>query len=285
MVLLNEEEMDKKLKTPLRYPGGKSKATAKMAPFFPSKDDVKHYREPFLGGGSVALWMTQNYNLETVWVNDLYWQLYNFWKHLQLDGEHLADELRQAKMDNSVPDKARILFNINKEMLRDETASDFDRAKAFWIVNKCSFAGLTESATFVEGPSNSNFSLTGIENLRVYSKIIKDWKITNISYEELLKDVEKDTFIYLDPPYEIKSHLYGKKGSMHKGFDHDLFAERCNEPTLAKIAISYNADQSVKDRFPNWSQNEFPLTYTLRADRKNYRENQSSRNELLLANY
>ena len=47
------------LKTPLRYPGGKSKAMTKMAPYFPSKDKVKHYREQFLGGGSVALWMTQ----------------------------------------------------------------------------------------------------------------------------------------------------------------------------------------------------------------------------------
>ena len=75
--------MEKRLKTPLRYPGGKSKATTKMAPFFPAKNHVKHYREPFLGGGSVALWVSQNYNLESIWVNDLYWPLYNFWKHLQ----------------------------------------------------------------------------------------------------------------------------------------------------------------------------------------------------------
>ena len=61
-----------KLKTPLRYPGGKSKATNKMAPYFPPKNNVKHYREPFLGGGSVALWVAENYDLESIWVNDLY---------------------------------------------------------------------------------------------------------------------------------------------------------------------------------------------------------------------
>ena len=274
-----------KLKTPLRYPGGKSKATTKMAPYFPPKNNVKHYREPFLGGGSVALWVSENYDLESVWVNDLYWHLYNFWKHLQSDGEMLADELHKAKTDNSTPDKARVLFNDSKAILNDEQADAFLKAKAFWIVNKCSYSGLTESSTFSAGPSDSNFSLRGIENLREYSKIIQNWRITNLSYEELLKDAEDDTFIYLDPPYEIDSKLYGKRGAMHKWFDHDLFAENCNRSTLAQLAISYNSEQSVKDRFPDWNQIEFPLTYTLRADRKNYRNNQVERMELLLTNY
>ena len=274
-----------KLKTPLRYPGGKSKATAKMAPYFPPKNNIKHYREPFLGGGSVALWVTQNYDLETVWVNDLYWNLYNFWTHLQRDGEMLADELHRAKTDHSTPDKARGLFNLNREILADSDATPFMKATAFWIVNKCSYSGLTESSTFSAGPSDSNFSLRGIENLREYSKMIKNWKITNLSYEELLKDVDDDVFIYLDPPYEIESKIYGKRGAMHVGFDHDKFAYDCNRARMATMAISYNSDQSVKQRFPEWNQIEFPLTYTLRADRKNYRKDQAQRMELLLTNY
>ena len=30
---------------------------------------------------------------------------------------------------------------------------------------------------------------------------------------------ERKAFIYLDPPYDIKDNLYGKKGDMHKGFE------------------------------------------------------------------
>ena len=41
------------LKTPLRYPGGKSRAVKKMAPYFPDFNNYKEFREPFLGGGSV----------------------------------------------------------------------------------------------------------------------------------------------------------------------------------------------------------------------------------------
>ena len=68
----------KQYKTPLRYPGGKSRACKKMEPFFPDLRYYDVYYEPFLGGGSVALHVTKKYpNLKIV-VNDLYEPLYNF---------------------------------------------------------------------------------------------------------------------------------------------------------------------------------------------------------------
>ena len=60
----------KSLKTPLRYPGGKSRATKYLLPKFPK--DIAEYREPFLGGGSVAIAFTKEYPDVPVWVNDLY---------------------------------------------------------------------------------------------------------------------------------------------------------------------------------------------------------------------
>ena len=45
----------KSLKTPLRYPGGKSRACTKLDQFIPDLRGFKEYREPFLGGGSVAI--------------------------------------------------------------------------------------------------------------------------------------------------------------------------------------------------------------------------------------
>ena len=274
-----------RLKTPLRYPGGKSKATTKMAPYFPAKNNVKHYREPFLGGGSVALWMAHNYDLESVWVNDLYWPLFNFWTQLQKNGDALSETLKEWKTTHNTQDKARELFNRCKDELNERDTSDLMKAVMFWTINKCSFSGLTESSSFSKQASDGNFTLNGIADLKEYSKLIKNWKITNQSYETLLGNSDEDTFIYLDPPYEISSNLYGKKGAMHKGFDHDVFAECCNRPTLGNIAISYNADQSVKDRFPEWNQYEFPLTYTMRSNSSNYRKNQPKRMELLLTNY
>ena len=107
----------------------------------------------------------------------------------------------------------------------------------------------------------------------------------NDSYEKLLEPMSNG-FVYLDPPYKIRTGLYGKKGSHHKTFDHDLFAQHCGEHFHDyHMAISYNADQSVRTRYPGCKHVVFPLTYTLRADRSNYRSDQPNREELLLVNY
>lgn len=270
----------KNLKTPLRYPGGKSRATKFLTPKFPQ--DIKDYREPFIGGGSVAIEFTKLNPDASVWVNDLYNPLYNFWCILRDEPQELYEVIKGYKEDYGTPDLARQLFNEMKVQLNHEETEDFYRAVAFYIINKCSFSGLTESSSFSAQASVSNFSMTGIEKLPKYAEIIKNWKITNLSYEHML-DGTPDTFIYLDPPYDIKDNLYGKKGEMHKKFDHDLFAKRMDF-CQSKCMISYNSDQLVRDRFEGWKSSTYELTYTMRSV-GDYMKEQKDRAELLLLNY
>ena len=272
------------LKTPLRYPGGKSRATKKMAEFFPLFSDYKEFREPFVGGGSVALYITQMYPHLDIWVNDLYEPLYNFWRELQENANEVKNILLQLKQRHPDPASAKYLFLEAKEYLtkplRQTTTKD--RAVSFYIVNKCSFSGLTESSSFSKQASDSNFSLRGIEKLPYYSDLIGNWKITNLSYEKLMTD-DKGVFVYLDPPYEIKSNLYGKRGNMHKGFDHDEFFYTCDRYVCDQM-VSYNSSNLIKSRFIDWKPYEYDHTYTMRSVGE-YMQEQQSRKELLLLNY
>ena len=272
----------KSYKTPLRYPGGKSRALSKLFQFIPDLKDYTEFREPFLGGGSVAIEIGKRYPHIDIWVNDLYEPLYNFWKVLQSDGQKLRDILIQLKQRHSDPSSAKQLFLDAKDYLAKPVGNSIDRAVSFYVVNKCSFSGLTENSAFSKQASESNFSVNGIEKLPEYSLMIKKWKITNLSYEQMLSDKE-GTYIYLDPPYEIKSNLYGRKGDMHKGFDHDEFATICDKST-SPILISYNSSQLIRDRFDGWTVAEFAHTYTMRSTGC-YNKEQASRKELVLMNY
>jgi site-specific DNA-adenine methylase len=272
----------KSLKTPLRYPGGKSRACERMGPYFPDLRNYDEFREPFIGGGSVAIYITKKYPNLDICVNDLYEPLVNFWQQLQMFGNDLKNELVDCKLAYNTPDLAKELFLKSKEHINDKTMSSIDRAVAFYIVNKCSFSGLTESSSFSKQASNSNFSMRGIEKLPEYSKLIANWRITNYSYDYLMNG-DKSAFMYLDPPYDIKDNLYGNKGSMHKGFDHDKFAADCDTNNMDQL-ISYNSDQLVKERFKDWKTGEFDLTYTMRSVGEYMRE-QKQRKELLLFNY
>ena len=272
----------KSYKTPLRYPGGKSRALSKLFQFIPDLKDYTEFREPFLGGGSVAIEIGKRYPHIDIWVNDLYEPLYNFWKVLQSDGDKLKDILLQLKQRHPDFGSAKQLFLDAKDYLAKPVGNSIDRAVAFYVVNKCSFSGLTESSAFSKQASESNFSVNGIEKLPEYSLMIKKWKITNLSYEHMLSD-EEETYIYLDPPYEIKSNLYGRKGDMHKGFNHDEFATICDKST-SPILISYNSSQLIRDRFDGWTVAEFAHTYTMRSTGC-YNKEQASRKELVLMNY
>ena len=94
---------------------------------------------------------------------------------------------------------------------------------------------------------------------------------------------EEHCFMYMDPPYNIKDVLYGKKGEMHKGFDHARFAD-VMDANLGNVLISYNDHPDIKLRFDEWYQYDWDHTYTMRSTGE-YTRNQKDRRELVLTNY
>ena len=127
----------KSLKTPLRYPGGKSRALIKLFQYFPDLSGYTNYHEPFLGGGSVALEVTKRYPRLNIWVNDLYEPLVNFWKTLQDDGYALYKRLQELKSRYPDQESARGLFLEAKELVNDDSISPLYRACSFYVINKC----------------------------------------------------------------------------------------------------------------------------------------------------
>ena len=265
-----------KYTTPLRYPGGKSRAIKFLSQHLPK---IESYREPFLGGGSMALYVTQTYPNTDVWVNDLYYPLYAFWVTLRDHGQQLCDDLRELKTElGESYDAHRMAFDDAKDKLNNDI---YESGFNFYVANKCSFSGLTANSSFSKQASRANFTFRGIDKLPALSELIQGWRITNQSYEELLYG--RNAFVFLDPPYAIKDNLYGNKGDMHKSFDHKLFAAyACASEN--KCMITYNSELFIKDRFPDWYQKDWDLTYTMRSS-GTYTKDQKKRKELLLLNY
>jgi DNA adenine methylase len=85
----------KEIKSPLRYPGGKSKAIPKILEYLPL--NFVEYREPFVGGGSLFIYLKQKKPNLKVWINDLNYDLVCFWKCAQRDIDQLVDRIWQIK--------------------------------------------------------------------------------------------------------------------------------------------------------------------------------------------
>lgn len=263
------------IKSPLRYPGGKSRAVKIISKLLP---DFEEFREPFLGGGSIYLHTKQTYPNKKYWVNDLYLELYKFWEYAQKDINKLMDKIYEWRNEFPI---GRDLHNFLKQNLNQ--FNDLERASAFFIFNRITFSGTTLSGGFSEGAFTGRFTESSIKRLKEFSEIIENTEITNLDYQEVVNKEGDNVFIFLDPPYfsATKSALYGKKGNLHKSFDHQKFAETM-ELCKHKWLITYDDCEYIRDLFS--FANIFPwnLTYGMR----NVTENSSQKgNELFISNY
>ena len=264
---------DNVLKSPLRYPGGKTRAIKTLDPWV---TDFAEWREPFLGGGSMSIHMSKKYPDKPIWVNDLYVPLYNFWTVLQKDGDNLSDAILAIKKtlnDATAKDK------FNECLAEMKNQNSFDAAVSFYILNKCSYSGLTENSTFSITASQQNFSEMNIGKLKGYSKIIKNWKITNIDYSKVMLATGKDVFVFLDPPYDIKDFLYGTGKKMHSSFVHADFADNVDKCTH-NFMITYNVNDYLVDRYKSYFLKKWKLQYGMV-----HRKESNLKEELLITNY
>jgi DNA adenine methylase len=108
------------LKSPLRYPGGKSRAVKHILPHFP--EDIREVCSPFLGGGSVELALATR-GIQ-VYGYDVFEPLIWFWQALLQDPEGLAreaDALRKHTDYCSPKGLPKEDFAAIKEQLKNET--------------------------------------------------------------------------------------------------------------------------------------------------------------------
>jgi len=263
------------LKSPLRYPGGKSRAVETIAKLIPDFDE---FREPFLGGGSVFVYVKQRYPNKKYWVNDLYSELYKFWDMTQKDINGLISKVYEWKEKYPIGKELFHFLNENHKHF-----NDLEKAAAFFIYNRITFSGTTLSGGYSEGAFTGRFTESSIKRLNDLAKVITGSTITNYDYEEVLKKEGENVFIFLDPPYysATKSALYGKNGNLHKSFDHQRFAENMKN-CKHKWLITYDDSDYIRNLFSFAHITPWNLTYGMRNITENSDQNGK---ELFISNY
>lgn len=265
------------IKSPLRYPGGKSRAVQRMKFLLPR--DFDEYREPFVGGGSFFIYLKQKMPHLKIWINDLNPELFCFWKYAQIDAEKLAREISKIKKERT---NGQELFD---ELTKIDllTLSEFERAVRFFVLNRITFSGVVESGGYSNLAFTARFTESSIERLAKLSGLLDGVKITQLDYRELLAYGDKNVFTFLDPPYfkATKSRLYGKNGILHTTFNHDEFAnemKNCKHSWL----ITYDDSPEIRDNFSFAKIYEWELQYGM----NNYKQGRAEKgNELFISNY
>ena len=226
------------VKSPLRYPGGKSRAIKIISRYIPK--DTTQICSPFFGGGSLEIHWAQNGI--RVYGYDSFGPLVDFWHMLLKNPKKLASSVKKYH-----PLKKQEFYELQKIQL--ESKNKLERATVFFVLNRTSFSGSTLSGGMASGGKDDNprFTKSSIEK-------IESFKIRNLSIElmDFKKSIarHKKALLYVDPPYLIQSKLYGKRGDLHKNFEHDSLAKILKKRN--NWILSYNNTKEIHDMYSDY---------------------------------
>jgi DNA adenine methylase len=227
------------IKSPLRYPGGKSRALKQILPIIPKL--FNEFREPFVGGASVFTAVKQKNPTANYWINDRNTDVYYFWLTLNEHSNELISTINNVKKNC---EDGKVLYSRLK---RSQVTGSFGRALRFYVLNRITYSGTVDSGGYSHEAFLKRFTQSKIDSLPLVAKLFSNVKITNENYESLLGKGGNNVFLFLDPPYwkPRKSSLYGKNGDLNKFFDHELFAQHVKE---CKYQWLITCDDSKKIR-------------------------------------
>ena len=212
------------MKTPLRYPGGKSRAVKHILPHIP--EDIDRLCSPFFGGGSVDLAIASRGT--EVRGYDKMKQLVWFWMALCENNGRLADEVQnlreqyQIRNGDVVTGCSKESFHQYREDLKTESFMfSYERAAKYYAINRASFSGATFSGGWSERASYARFTDSSVQRLRDFKA--KNFRVDYADFQDAM-EYHPNAFLYLDPPYMLEgsqNSLYGIDGNLHNSFDHE----------------------------------------------------------------
>lgn len=242
--------------SPLRYPGGKTKAIGLITQYLP--DNLpKKIISPFLGGASLEIAWANNLDVDEVIGGDVFHPLVNFWQVILSDPNALANELEKFQLGD---DNYRAYKQILKDWYEDPITnklSDIEAAAHFYYNMQLSYGPMFLGWTSPGKPT------TKADYDRILARIREfkcpKLKVELISFEKLL-DNYPEHFVYADPPYLLgydstvfKAIYPNQGGEHHKGFQHELFRDMMNSRNTEFI-ISYNDCGTIRDWYKDWQQ-------------------------------
>lgn len=253
--------------SPLRYPGGKTRACKILDNVLLQHFDISRFDtivSPFFGGGSFEFYLQNKYGLHLI-VNDKFTPLYNFWKQVKLNKNELCEELRKIQSVS----KEQFIYYRNTIM--DLQNNVLQQAIQYFIINRCSFSGSTLSGGFSQEASNKRFTPSSINRIEAldFTRI----EIYNDDFYDFINNRTNDksqtqTLLFLDPPYylENKSKLYGNNGDMHEGFNHLLLFDLLY--TKKNWMVTYNNCEYIRNLYKDFIIIDVKWTYGMNTSKE-----------------
>jgi len=228
------------------------------------------YAEVYAGGAGIALGLLASGHAKTAYINDLNPAVYAFWSAVFNTPDDLCELIRSTPLTIKEWKKQRSIFRAPKEHSELElgfSAFYLNRTNRSGILKGGVIGGLKQDGAWkMDVRFNRDGLCQKVQQAAVYAEQVK---IYNLDAEDFLKQfgtkLPKDSLLYLDPPYFVKS-----KGLYQDGYsleDHERLAKR-----IAKLRrpwiVSYDDVPEVWTCYGDFRSISYELSYTAGAKGK-----------------
>lgn len=220
----------------VKWAGGKSQLLEQFEPLFPVQFDK--YIEPFVGGGAVFFHLYNQGRIGGgVVLNDLNEELMTCYEVIRDQVDDLIEELRRHE---SFKMEEIYFYEVRKWDRRPDfhERSPVERAARMIFLNRTCYNGLyrvnSRNQFNVPFGRYKNPTICDEENLRAVSQALQGVELHSEDFEQCIKWVGPDDFVYLDPPYHPLSET-----SSFTSYTRDDFGE-ADQKRLAKTFRQLN---------------------------------------------
>jgi len=242
-----------RIPTFLKWAGGKGSLISQYRNLFPDK--IERYFEPFVGSGVIFFYIKQVFNPKFVMLSDISEDLINCWQVVRDDVKELIGLLEIHK------EKHNKEYYYDTRALLPQGISTVQRAARLIYLNRTCFNGLyrvnSKGEFNVPMGDYKNPRILDVKNLKKASKMLKGVKIETRSYNNILKQVKKDDFVYMDPPYcpiSKTSSFTSYTGSPFLEKEQEELANFCKklDKKGCKFILSNSGCKFIRDLYKNF---------------------------------
>jgi len=267
------------MNSPFRYAGGKFYARKLILEHVPPNHS--YYAEPFAGGASIFFAKPK---VENNWLNDIDDELTNCLTIIRDKPQELIEGLAWESAT-----KERHTYYKNEFQARNEV----EKAIRWFYLNRTSYSGIMnmQNCYWGYGDKYSMRPENWPRNIIQSSHKLQGVKITSYDFEQVIREVPNDAFLFIDPPYynadqdKFYTHAFKKK-------EHFRLCEILKDNSMRiKFLLTYDDNPEIRELYA-WSTvivaKEWNYTINRTDDQKNGTKEKGSRykgKEVFIMNY
>lgn len=222
----------------LKWAGGKNQLVnefnLRLPKYIIATRTIEKYVEPFVGGGAMFFFLKRNYLVKKAFLIDVNRELIIGYKAIQNSAEQLIQQLTRIEENYlSLEDEQRKEYYYKVREKYNQESKKFgysnyreewiDRAAQLIFLNKTCFNGLFRQNQ--RGEFNVPFGryinpkICDASNIIEVSKSLEDTEILQGDFTVARNLIDKQTFVYFDPPYRPLNSTSNFTSYDKEGFD------------------------------------------------------------------